>query len=165
MKNSIHEPGSRTMSKNRLRSSTESNRAKNRLSAPSAQPIGPASRPSRAPCRAPAACCARPASQRLPARPARSVARPPTGPRDQHPNAREPPRAHAPSRAPAPARASPACACCARPARPAQPSVWLPYAQWAVAHFRFCIPFFFISFSHWKIPKIYLLIFFHFPVH
>ena len=74
--NSIHEPSSRTMSKNRLRNSIESNRAKNRLSA---QPTGPAARPGRAPCCAPRAarrtlmppaparlprpcvCCARPA--------------------------------------------------------------------------------------------------------
>ena len=58
--NSIHEPGSRTMSKNRLKNSTESNRAKNRLSAPSAQPTGPAARPGRAQAcvpRAPLACC------------------------------------------------------------------------------------------------------------
>ena len=51
--NSVHEPGSRTMSKNRLRNSTESNWAKNRLSAPSAQPTGLAACPGRAPCRAP----------------------------------------------------------------------------------------------------------------
>ena len=38
--NSDHEPGSRTMSKNRPRNSTESNWAKNRLSSPSAQPVG-----------------------------------------------------------------------------------------------------------------------------
>ena len=37
--NSIHEPGSQTMSKNQLMNSTESNRVKNRPSAPSAQPI------------------------------------------------------------------------------------------------------------------------------
>ena len=47
--NSVHEPGTRTMSKNRLRNNTGSNRAKNKLSAPSAQPIGPAARPGRAP--------------------------------------------------------------------------------------------------------------------
>ena len=41
--NSVHEPGSRTMSKNRLRNNTESNQIKNRPSAPSAQPV--ASRP------------------------------------------------------------------------------------------------------------------------
>ena len=50
--NSVHEPGSRTMSKNRLRNRTESNRAKIRLSAPSAQPTGPAARPGHEPCRA-----------------------------------------------------------------------------------------------------------------
>ena len=37
--NSIHEPSSRIMSKNRLRNSTESNRVENRPSALSAQPI------------------------------------------------------------------------------------------------------------------------------
>ena len=36
--NSVHEPGSRTMSKNRLNNSTESNQAKDRPSALSAQP-------------------------------------------------------------------------------------------------------------------------------
>ena len=61
--NSIHEPGSRTMSKNRLRNSTESNRVKNRPSAPSAQPwparaprvVRLAARPARIPC-APTPC-------------------------------------------------------------------------------------------------------------
>ena len=37
--NSVHEPGSRTMSKNRLRNNIESNRIENRPSAPSAQPV------------------------------------------------------------------------------------------------------------------------------
>ena len=37
--NSVHEPGSQTMSKNRLRNNTESIRIDNRPSAPSAQPI------------------------------------------------------------------------------------------------------------------------------
>ena len=36
--NSVHEPGSRTMSKNRLRNNTESIRIENRPSTPSAQP-------------------------------------------------------------------------------------------------------------------------------
>ena len=36
--NSVHEPGSRTTSKNRLRNNTESKRIENRPSAPSAQP-------------------------------------------------------------------------------------------------------------------------------
>ena len=36
--NSVHEPGSRTMSKNRLRNNTKSKRIENRPSAPSAQP-------------------------------------------------------------------------------------------------------------------------------
>ena len=82
--NSVHEPSSRTMSKNRLRNTTESIRVENRPSAPSAQPKAslraqatsapraqrlPAERPALAPrlcpaCRAPrapaAACFARP---------------------------------------------------------------------------------------------------------
>ena len=37
--NSVHEPGSRTMSKNRLKNNTESNQTENRPSAPSAQPV------------------------------------------------------------------------------------------------------------------------------
>ena len=37
--NTVDEPGSRTMSKNRLRNNTESNRIENRPSAPSAQPV------------------------------------------------------------------------------------------------------------------------------
>ena len=133
--NSVHEPGSRTMSKNRLRNSTESNRAKNKLSAPSAQPIGPAARPGRAPCRAP----------RLPA--ARPCQPAPKRPRAQPPRAMH--------RAPMlPAR--PPAACSRAPTallRPsAQPSARLPYAQWAVAHFRFCILFFFPFFFHFFQP-------------
>ena len=61
--NSVHEPGSRTMSKNLLRNSTESNRVKNRPSAPSAQPASPAARPSRAPR---AWACPTPAAARAP---------------------------------------------------------------------------------------------------
>ena len=74
--NNVHEPGSRTMSKNWLRNSTESNRAKNRPSAPSAQ-LGPARAPRpRAPhasakplpraCHAPAALLPRPRSAPAP---------------------------------------------------------------------------------------------------
>ena len=37
--NSVHEPGSRTMSKNRLRNNTKSTRIENRPRAPSAQPV------------------------------------------------------------------------------------------------------------------------------
>ena len=76
MMNSVHEPGSQTMSKNRLMNSTESNRAKNRLSVPSAQPTGPATRLGRAPCRAPRAhavcapaCRLRPRACHAPAAP------------------------------------------------------------------------------------------------
>ena len=67
--NSVHEPGSRTMSKNRLRNSTESNRAKNRLSA---QPWPARARPACACCRAPAA----PARACTPALPATCRAHP-----------------------------------------------------------------------------------------
>ena len=143
--NSIHEPGSRTMSKNRLKNSTESNQAKNRLIAPSAQPTGRAARPglraARAPCLLPRPAPMRPACV--------------------------PPRPHAPvTPAVTPPSAGRLCPCqrppaaCAPCARPA-PSLLL---RWAVAHFRFCIPFFFffffISFNYWKIPKKYLFIYF-----
>ena len=73
--NSVQEPGSRTMSKNRLRNSIESNRAKNRLSA---QPTGPAARPGRAP----SACLPRACSAQRPARPAPHA---PSAPRAQRP--------------------------------------------------------------------------------
>ena len=69
--NSVHEPGSRTMSKNRLRSNTESNRTKNRPSASSAQPVvsprAQASRP---------ASAASPVPRALRAQPSAPVARP-----------------------------------------------------------------------------------------
>ena len=60
--NSVHEPGSRTMSQNWLRNSTKSNRDKNRPSAPSAQPwLARAPRPPSQPCPACAhACCRSP---------------------------------------------------------------------------------------------------------
>ena len=123
------------MSKNQLRNNTESNRAKNRLSAPSAQPTGLAARLGRAPCRMPV---------------------PPIAPTPTRPAPAYEPRAL--SQAP---HAQPS----------AQPSAQLPYAQWAVAHFRFCILFFsfvfFISFSHWKIQKnifIYFLSFSSTPI-
>ena len=100
------------MTKNQLRNSTESNRAKNRLSAPSAQPTGLAARLGRAPCRTPV---------------------PPIAPTPTRPAPAYEPRAlsHAPH---------------------AQPSAQLPYAQWAVAHFRFCILFFFLCFFHFFQP-------------
>ena len=64
--NSVHEPGSRTMSKNRLRNNTESIRIENRPSAPSAQPVARpgAQRPGRVP-RAP---LPRPAAPSAPCR-------------------------------------------------------------------------------------------------
>ena len=103
--NNIHEPGSRTMSKNRLRNSTESNRVKNR---PSAQPTGPTARPGRAQAcvpREPLTCC-----------------------NARAPHARGPcalgPCARAPCapllRAAAPPRAR--VACCRAPQRPARPN-------------------------------------------
>ena len=105
--NSVHEPGSRTMSKNRLRNSIESYRAKNRLSASSAQPIGPVARPGRAP------------------------------------------RAYLP-------RAS---TCAQRPClRPLGHSTNLGSSPPRSASFFFSL-FFFISFSHWKIPKKYIYLF------
>ena len=55
--NSVHEPGSRTMSKNRLRNNTESIQIENRPSAPSAQPVAsPLAHAVRA-CQAPTAPC------------------------------------------------------------------------------------------------------------
>ena len=104
------------MSKNRPRNSTESNRAKNRLSAPSAQPTGPTACPGRAPCRAP-------------------------------------------------------CLPAARPCRPAPGCLMrsMGSSPFQVLHtfFLFFFPFFFISFSHWKIPKnifIYFLSFSSAPI-
>ena len=86
MINSVHEPSSRTMSKNRLRNNTESIRIENRPSAPSAQPVAsprapPAALPALARSSTPAlAACA---PQRLPTcaprllpRPAQHPARP-----------------------------------------------------------------------------------------
>ena len=70
----VHEPGSRIMSKNRLRNNTESNQIENR---PSAQPVtnlrAPPARPARLACR-----CRSPSPRaRLsPERPARAPARP-----------------------------------------------------------------------------------------
>ena len=84
--NSVHEPGSRTMSKDRLRNNTESIQIENRPSAPSAQPVAslraqaahPTPRPrapraqaARAPrlpaARSPSASCSPPAAPRAPA--------------------------------------------------------------------------------------------------
>ena len=92
--NSVHEPGSQTTSKNRLRNNTESNRIENKPSAPSAQPVAsPFAQAARLPlpagrCRAPAtACpaparpCRAPAPMRLPAcLPASPSACPPARP-------------------------------------------------------------------------------------
>ena len=59
---SVHEPGSRTMSKNRLKNNTESIRIENRPSAPSAQPVAsPGRAPSASLGRAPSAQAVRPA--------------------------------------------------------------------------------------------------------
>ena len=179
--NSIHEPGSRRMSKNRLRNRTESNRAKNRLSAMSAQPTDPTVRPGRAPCRAlraprlPAARPCRPAPAR-PLRPARrapaACARMPPLPRAPMPPATARPRApHAPT-----PRACARASVHLPPARPtaplraqrsAQRSARLPYAQWAVAHFRFCIFFFSFLSATGKYQKnifIYFLSFSSTPI-
>ena len=81
--NSVHEPGSRIMSKNRLRNNTESNRIENRPSASSAQPVAsPRAQVVRPTPRPPAphapACPARSSAQRARAAPARAPhARPP----------------------------------------------------------------------------------------
>ena len=119
--NSVHEPGSRTMSKNRLRNSTESNRAKNRLSAPNAQPTGLAARPGRAPCRAPRALrlpvAPLPPAARVPG-PSACLPAPHAQPRSARPSApRAPtcaPRAYLPSarspRAPVSLALAPTCA-------------------------------------------------------
>ena len=63
--NSVHEPDSRTMSKNRLRKNTESIRIKNRPSAPSAQPVASPRAQAARPCRALPARRCRPAVARL----------------------------------------------------------------------------------------------------
>ena len=118
-------------------------------------------------CRAPV-----PLNATAPARPApRAPATPlPPAACDPRPNAcLRAPRAQL---SPTPVRplaplANAVCACYARSVRPAQPSARLPYAQWAVAHFRLCIPFFFFHFFQplENTKNIYLFIFFHFPVH
>ena len=88
--NSVHEPGSRTMSKNRLRNNTESIRIENRLSALSAQPkASPHAQAARLP----------------PVRPARL---PPSRP------APTPQRLLAPAARPCRTPAPPARACCAQ---------------------------------------------------
>ena len=80
--NSVHEPGSRTMSKNRLRNNTESNRIENRPSASSAQPVASPRvcrlRLPKLPLRAPRSCCRLPHKPVVacPARPAACSARP-----------------------------------------------------------------------------------------
>ena len=138
--NNVHEPGSRTMSKNWLRNSTESNRAKNRPSAPSAQ-LGPARAPRpRAPhaparplprvCHAPAARLPRPRS--APAAPPQRACRDPAA------------RLPRPRSAPAPSlRAQLPMPACARmgarlllmllPRAPATPTAPTPTPQRCVA--------------------------------
>ena len=110
--NSIHEPGSRTMSKNRLRNNTESNRIENGPSAPSAQPVAspraPAAPLPRLRAYPASACRARHARLRFRQCPRAC----------QRPRACRPPATRAPH-APAPARPcrlrapAPACACSA----------------------------------------------------
>ena len=161
--NRVHEPGSRTMSKNRLKNSTESKLGQNRLSAPSAQPTGPAACPGRLTGHAPRACCLCPCALRtLHARCApRARYAPRVRPRSSRASLRAPRRALMPLPC-APAapreplrRAAHACAqrpgpnCLARapqpPVRPTLACAPAPYAQWAVAHFKFCIYKFFFS--------------------
>ena len=129
--NSVHELGSRTMSKNRLRNSTESNWAKNKLSAPSAQPIGPAARPGRAPCRAP----------RLPA--ARPCQPTPKRPRAQLP-ARHAPRAHA--------ACTPACRLRPRAYRAPAPERPAALCSMGSSPFQVLHTFFFSFFFHFFQP-------------
>ena len=73
--NSAHEPGSRIMSKNRLKNNTESIRIENRPSAPSAQPVASPRAQAARPAPRPRAC--RPASPapRAPHAPAPAAAR------------------------------------------------------------------------------------------
>ena len=120
--NSVHEPGSRTMSKNRLRNNTESKRIENRPSAPSAQPKASprAQRPGRAPY-APRAClpsAPRPGAQ-LPAAPTPARA-PACAPPAAHARCAPRPRAAAACapRALQPAAARLSCAYCALPSAP-----------------------------------------------
>ena len=79
--NSVHEPGSRTMSKNRLRNNTESTRIENRPRAPSAQPVASPRSP-----RAYHACCHAPCLPRAPA-PAACRLRTPRAPAPARPPA------------------------------------------------------------------------------
>ena len=72
--NSVYEPGSRIMSKNRLKNNTESNRIENRPSAPSVEPVGSA-----CPARLQRPCRAFPALL-SPVRPARPTACAPSRP-------------------------------------------------------------------------------------
>ena len=138
MLNSVHESGSRTMPKNRLRNSTKSKLGQNRMSAPSAQPADPATRPDHQAGRASRACCL------CPLLPARQPLRP--TPRPSAPDA----GACAPS--PAPARrvaVSRPSAACLRPRAPAHAYASpcaQPMLKWAVAHFKFYTFFFFSSF-------------------
>ena len=159
--NSVHEPGSRTMSKNRLKNSTESKLGQNRLSAPSAQPAGPVARTGRPTSCAPRACCLCPCALRTLRACCAPRARyaPRVRPRSLHASLRSPRRAlvllsRSPAAPRAPLRrAARACAQCPAPnclARAPQPPVdpalacaTEPYAQWAVAHFKFCIYKFF----------------------
>ena len=109
--NSVHEPGSRIMSKNRLRNNTESNRIENRPSAPSTQPVASpraqAARPAPRPC-PPRACLQR--APRLP-RPKGAAAAPACAPLSL---AR-------PSAPPSPAE---------RPARPVRPNACCLRFSW-----------------------------------
>ena len=105
--NSVHEPGSRTMSKNRLRNNTESKWIENRPSAPSAQPKA-----------SPGAQAARPA------RPCRACCRAPRAPRE--PRALLPPACRA--RVHCAPHAAAACLPRARPLRSARCRVRLPHA-------------------------------------
>ena len=160
------------MSKNRLRNSTESNRVENRPSAPSAQPIAsphaqparPSPRPrayrlaspaTRAP-RAPAPAAAQLLRACLPASPlpAARLCRPPIALSCRAPRLRtQAPRARSPSAQPS-----------------AKPRAHAPYApslrflpsqcsngQYPISGSAYF--FFFLSFSHWKIPKKYIYLF------
>ena len=136
--------------------STESNRAKNRLSAPSAQPAGPSSTPGRAPSRLLRLCHA----PRVRPRPrACCPARLPLAPREPQRLGLLAYRARAPQRpgpralepAPAPAYLRPQlprpCAPSAPAPMPRTLSLVHPVLKWAVAHFRFLLQYIYIFFS------------------
>ena len=118
-------------------------------------------------------CACRPA--RPPARSRPHAYRPARCPAPQHAHARlsRAPSTHAPCR-PAPVRPAPSSrlrtpAPAARPVRPSACCL----LKWAIAYVRFCTNFFFFIFHfffHFFQPlentkKIYLFIFFHFPIH